>query len=358
MDSCPGELVKNTLGLEILTDTGWESFDGIVKKGIQHVIAIEMHNGETLKVTPEHEIFDAELKKVRAVDLREDSTLSTREGKGVVKNIQDCDEQVVYDIVNAGPNKRFYANGVLAANCEFIIADETLINPNTLIMMEGIEPVSRMGQVRWYRDIIRGRIYTVALDPSLGTGGDPAAIQIYDASTTEQVGEWMHNRTDIPNQIKLMVDICKHINERTQEPNNIYYSIENNGIGEAAIVSLNEFGEANIPGNFLSERGKGRRGFNTTNKPKLKACAKLKTLIETKKMQVYSKALISELKTFVANATNSYSAKVGERDDLVMATILSVRMMTQLSEYHGDLEARIRDHDEIIQPLPFFAVLN
>ncbi len=242
--------------------------------------------------------------------------------------------------------------------CEFIIADETLINPNTLILMEGIEPVTRMGQVRWYRNIIRGRLYTVALDPSLGTGGDPAAIQIYDASTTEQVGEWMHNRTDIPNQIKLMVDICKYINERTQEPNNIYYSIENNGIGEAAIVSLNEFGEANIPGNFLSERGKGRRGFNTTNKPKLKACAKLKTLIETKKMQIYSKALISELKTFVANATNSYSAKVGERDDLVMATILSVRMMTQLSEYHGDLEARIRDHDEIIQPLPFFAVLN
>lgn len=242
--------------------------------------------------------------------------------------------------------------------CEFLIAEETLINPSTLIELEGIEPVSRMGQVRWYRDIRKGSIYTVALDPSLGTGGDPAAIQIYDAGTTEQIGEWTHNRTDIPNQIKLLAEICKHINEQTQEPNNIYYSIENNGIGEAAIVSLNEYGESNIPGIFLSEPGKRRKGFNTTNKPKLKACAKLKTLIESKKMKVYSKALISELKTFVANSTNSYSAKAGETDDLVMATILSVRMMTQLADYHGDLEARIRDHDEIIQPLPFFAVLN
>ena len=28
-------------------------------------------------------------------------------------------------------------------NCEFIIADETLINPNTLITLEGIEPITR-----------------------------------------------------------------------------------------------------------------------------------------------------------------------------------------------------------------------
>jgi hypothetical protein len=242
--------------------------------------------------------------------------------------------------------------------CEFLVADETLINPNTLIQLEGIEPLSRMGQVRWYRDIRKGCIYTVALDPSLGTGGNPAAIQIFDASNTEQIGEWKHNKTDIPNQIKLLAEICKYINEKTQEPENIYYSIENNGIGEAAIVSLNEYGEANIPGTFLSEKGRGRKGFNTTHKLKLKACAKFKTLMESKKMKIYSKPLISELKTFVANSTNSYSAKPGETDDLVMATILSVRMMTHLADYHGDLEERIRDHDEMVEPFPFFAVLG
>jgi len=241
--------------------------------------------------------------------------------------------------------------------CEFIIADETLINPNTLIAMEGIEPVSRIGQVRWYKKPTKGNIYCVGLDPSLGTGGDPSAIQIFEANTTTQVGEWKHNKTDIPSQIKLLAQINKHIAECTNEPNNIYYSIECNGIGEAAIVSLNEYGEANIPGIFISETGKGRKGFNTTNKSKLASCAKFKTLVESKKMTVNSRSLISELKAFVAHG-GSYAAKIGDTDDLIMASLLVTRMLHQLSDYHFDLENQIRDHDEVIMPLPFYAVLG
>ena len=241
--------------------------------------------------------------------------------------------------------------------CEFIIADETLIAPTTLIDLEGIEPVSRMGQVRWYKKPTKGNIYAVGLDPSLGTGSDPAAIQIYEANTTTQVGEWKHNKTDIPNQVKLLAQINKHIVECTGEPNNLYYSIENNSIGEAALVSLAEYGESNIPGIFLSEPGKKRKGFNTTHKVKLTACAKFKTLLESKKMTLYSRSLIGELKTFVA-LEGSYKAKVGETDDLVMASLLIVRMLQQLSDFHYDLETQIRDHDEIIAPLPFYAVLG
>jgi hypothetical protein len=241
--------------------------------------------------------------------------------------------------------------------CEFIIADETLIAPTTLIDLEGIEPVSRMGQVRWYKKPSKGNIYAVGLDPSLGTGSDPAAIQIYEANTTTQIGEWKHNKTDIPNQVKLLAQINKHIVECTGEPNNLYYSIENNSIGEAALVSLAEYGESNIPGIFLSEPGKKRKGFNTTHKVKLTACAKFKTLLESKKMTLYSRSLIGELKTFVA-LEGSYKAKVGETDDLVMASLLIVRMLQQLSDFHYDLETQIRDHDEIIAPLPFYAVLG
>jgi hypothetical protein len=241
--------------------------------------------------------------------------------------------------------------------CEFIIADETLINPNTLIAMEGIEPVSRIGQVRWYEKPKKGNIYCVGLDPSLGTGGDPSAIQIFEANTTTQVGEWKHNKTDIPSQIKLIAQINKYIAECTTEPNNIYYSIECNGIGEAAIISLNEYGESNIPGIFISEAGKGRKGFNTTNKSKLASCAKFKTLVESKKMTVNSRSLISEMKAFVAHG-GSYAAKIGDTDDLIMASLLVTRMLQHLSDYHVSLETQIRDHDEYLAPLPFFAVIS
>ena len=241
--------------------------------------------------------------------------------------------------------------------CEFIIADETLINPNTLIQLTGIEPVSRMGQVRWYKKPVKENIYTVALDPSLGTGGDPAAIQIFEANTTTQIGEWKHNKTDIPSQIKLIAQINKYIVECTNEPNNLYYSIENNSIGEASLISLNEYGESNIPGTFISEPGKKRKGFNTTNKSKLTACAKFKTLLESKKMTVLSRSLISELKAFVAHG-GSYAAKIGDTDDLVMASLLTIRMIKLLGEFHSDLDEYVRDHDEQIDPLPFFAVLS
>lgn len=241
--------------------------------------------------------------------------------------------------------------------CEFIIADETLINPNTLVQLEGIEPINRMGQVRWYQEPKKGMIYVVALDPSLGTGSDPAAIQIFEANTTTQIGEWKHNKTDIPSQIKLLAEINKYITDKTGELNNLYYTLENNTIGEAALISLNEYGESNIPGIFISEPGKKRKGFNTTHKVKLAACAKFKTLLESKKMKVNSRSLISELKSFIAHG-GSYAAKIGDTDDLVMSTLLVVRVLQQLTDYHYDLESQIRDHEEIIAPLPFFAVLN
>jgi hypothetical protein len=35
-----------------------------------------------------------------------------------------------------------------------------------------------------------------------------------------------------------------------------------------------------------------------------------------------------------------------------------VRILQHLADYHGDLESQIRDHEDIIAPLPFFAVLG
>ena len=246
--------------------------------------------------------------------------------------------------------------------CEFIINDETLIAPAELIDLEGVEPTHRTSQVRWYKTPQKGRIYVVALDPSLGTGGDPAAIQIFEANTTEQVGEWKHNRTTIPEQIRILCDIVKYINTFVADEQSIYYSLENNTIGEAALISLEQFGETNVPGYFLSDptRGPGRyrKGFNTSAKNKLNACSKLKTLIETGRMKLRSKPLISELKTFVAHGV-SYAAKSGETDDLVMATLLAVRMMQLLMEYHPEMDAQLRDFGEtMIPPMPFISIMR
>jgi hypothetical protein len=232
--------------------------------------------------------------------------------------------------------------------------------------LEGIEPTSRTGQVRWYKKPSRDKIYIVALDPSLGTGGDPAAIQVFEAETTEQVAEWRHNKTDIPTQVKLLAEIVNQLYEVTKDDKKIYYSIENNTIGEAALISINEYGEENIKGYFLSDNSvtgttgrRFRKGFNTTNRAKLTACSKFKILVESGRMRLYSRPLISELKTFVASG-GSYAAKPGETDDLVMSSLLVVRMLMMLQTYHAELDTQMKDHgDNIIEPLPFIvSMLN
>jgi cell division protein ZapA (FtsZ GTPase activity inhibitor) len=49
---------------------------------------------------------------------------------------------------------------------------------------------------------------------------------------------------------------------------------------------------------------------------------------------------------------------VGETDDLVMATVLVVRMLQILQSYHSDLDQQMRDHRDVsIEPLPFVMVM-
>jgi hypothetical protein len=249
--------------------------------------------------------------------------------------------------------------------CEFVINDETLISPIKLMDLEGVEPIKKIGQVRWYREPNPNSIYIVALDPSLGTGGDPAAIQVFEAGSTEQVAEWRHNKTDVPTQVRILVDIVKELHSYTQDNKSIYYSVENNTLGEAALISIAEYGEENIPGYFLSDNSvtgssgrRFRKGFNTTNKSKITACNKFKILVESGRMKLHSRPLISELKNFVASGT-SYAAKPGETDDLVMSSLLAVRMLMMLQTFHTDIDAQLKDHsDQVIEPFPFIAVFN
>jgi hypothetical protein len=243
---------------------------------------------------------------------------------------------------------------------EFLIFDETLINSTTLIEMTGKDPIQRHGHVRWYKKPEKGNTYVIALDPSLGTGSDPAAIEIFELPEFQQVAEWQHNKTSVQQQITILKDICQYLYDHLGRESDIYYSIENNTLGEAGLVSIAEMGEENIRGMFIHEPAKAgssrsyRKGFTTTHKSKLAACAKLKSFIETKKMKINSKNLISELKNFVSNGTNSFSAKIGETDDLVMATLLIVRMTQFLQNYDEKIDRMLRDKsDDFVEPMPF-----
>jgi hypothetical protein len=249
-------------------------------------------------------------------------------------------------------------------DCEFLVFDETLISSIKLADLVGVEPIMKMGQCRWYKKINTKYTYIVALDPSLGTGGDPAAIQIIELPTFDQVGEWSHNLTTVQGQARILRDICSHIAEEFTKKGStpsIYYSVENNSVGEAALVAIDEVGEESIPGLFLSEpirKGHVRRfrkGFYTTHGSKISMCAKLKHLIESNRMKINSKPLVSELKTFVAKGL-SFEGKSGMHDDLVSSTLLAIRMIMLLQDWDPAIYDKMREErdDEWIMPMPIY----
>ena len=250
--------------------------------------------------------------------------------------------------------------------CEFLVFDETLINSIKLATMEGKAPVLNMGQTRWYKKPTSQFTYAIALDPSMGTGGDNAAIQVFELPSYEQVAEWQHNQTAIPGQIRVLADICRYLEQETNNPTGIYWSVENNGLGEAALIVINDYGEENIPGLFVSEpirKGhvrKFRKGFNTTHSTKVTACSRLKTMIENDKMIINSKPFISELKGYVATGS-SFQAKSGMTDDLVSATLLAIRMMAVLKDWDPRIYNSFNqaETDEDYEPpMPIFISSN
>lgn len=247
---------------------------------------------------------------------------------------------------------------------EFITFEETLINGVMLHRLNSSPPIRKTGQVRWYAPIRSDMIYIVALDPSMGTGGDNAAIQVIELPTLIQVAEWSNNKTPIEEQVRTMKRILEELHN-TGNPE-LYWSVESNTLGEAALVVIRDTGEENFrgtmlhdPKNKLQGRTGRRAGFVTTNKSKLEACAKLKFLIESGRMKLNSKGILSELKVFVSRG-NTFEARIGQTDDLVMAMILAVRMTDYISTWDDASQSAINsdvsspEDSQFDSPMPIF----
>jgi hypothetical protein len=257
--------------------------------------------------------------------------------------------------------------------CEFITFDETLVNGLVLANLQSIEPKQLMGQTRWYSDPEPNKVFLVALDPAIGTQSDASAIEVYQLPEMIQIAEWQSNKTVIKNQVQILRDILQYLrtslkaNPMQNGDPEIYYTIENNTVGEAALVVIENTGEEFFPGTFVHEpkmRGhvkRYRKGLNTTHKTKIAACARLKSLIESGRMTVRSRGLISELKNYVA-AGLTFNAKPGAHDDLVSATLLCIRILDIIQNWDPEMTERLKETLESgevdVEPMPLAILMN
>jgi hypothetical protein len=358
------EFVANNAGIKILTPSGWSEFAGVVKKRPMMTRTLRV-NQHAVTCTNDHKIFVSDDASMMAKHLKIGDSVITANGTAQVNAIEiNSEAETVYDIMSVDDGNRFFANGVLISNCEFVTADETLINASTLLQLQGVEPIFKTGQTRWYEHIKPNKTYLVALDPSAGVGKDFSCIQVFSLPDMAQIAEWTHNRTSIPQQVKTLQSTINFIHSEMRKfadqrgDPEIYFTLENNSWGEAAIVTIDEMGEDTFNAIWLHEpkiRGVSRlrRGLNTNVRSKAMACTKLKSLVESNKLVLRSKTLVRQLKFFVAKG-NSFEGKVGENDDAVMSTILCVRMMQMVTRWDEAIGNLMKDEfsDESSEPMP------
>jgi hypothetical protein len=243
--------------------------------------------------------------------------------------------------------------------CSFITADATLISPQKLVTMARHirKPrfIDRWG-CRWYEDILPNTAYAVVLDPSEGVDRDDACIQVWEIPELKQVAEWHTNKADQPEQAKMLMRVLRRIyNMQSEDPDhfgevNIYYSVEKNGLGIGVLSAIQYEGESNFPGWLIdsSNNPKGR-GLSTTLSTKRQHALEFKSLVERDLFIPRSKYLLSQMKSFIKSG-QSYKAKSGRKDDIVMSCILMCHLIEEIRYHEPDLDDRVRVEVEDYNP--------
>mgnify|MGYP006958836664 CR=1 FL=1 len=261
-------------------------------------------------------------------------------------------------LANLGETK--YRQEVL---CEFLSSDRLLISSSILYDMKGVKPTYSFNGLDVFvdKDDLGGckRTYLMGIDPATGSGRDFSVMTIYDAATLKHVGILRSNELDIPglySRIKMMLKYLsrprnapKDLVDKAKETQDyedlepycakVVWTFERNGVGEAlcALIKNDPTEGVFLPFcDLVSDPD--RLGMYTKATTKLKNCLKLKTIIERKvgAMEVIDPTMIAELKAFVSSG-ESYAAKKGATDDIVMASLHIVNCIDYVAEYDPDM---------------------
>lgn len=229
--------------------------------------------------------------------------------------------------------------------CMFIGSGGTLINSRIMESLPTIEPVMKQDELEIFVDDFSGRKLAMACDPAEGIGEDNHTIQILDIETFEQVAEFANNMMNQQELTQTMIRIMHLLFDGGAEE--VYYTVENNGLGNGPLRLL-ENSEDDILGDamLISDTNASgvvvKSGMNTNTRTKQAGCALLKELIETYRLKINSKKLLSELKFFIKHG-NSFAAASGAKDDRVMAMVILMNMLTILVHYEDSVDDTIND---------------
>lgn len=323
----------NTKNWKIKTPNGYEPFGGVAHMGFSQTYKITFSDQSNIKATDSHVFFLEDGTEIFVKDLVTGTILSGVQNKTII-SIELDEYTEVYDIVEV-PSHTFFANGVLSHNCRFISSDPLLIN-SIFLATYHVDPLPELDSrgIAWFDTIDPKNSYIIGIDPATGAESDFTVISAFSFPALEQVAEFRSNTTSsaiVYTTFKYMVKLLISL-----KVTNIYFSVENNGVGEGFIGIFQMDEDSPEHGEFISEEGKNRSGMTTTGKSKNKACINFKNLFEGGRLKVRSKNAVTEMKDYVRKA-GSYAARRGATDDCIASMLIVVRILDELIQYEDNV---------------------
>lgn len=217
--------------------------------------------------------------------------------------------------------------------CEFLSSENTLIDLEEINRLmkeiEGNEIVFSIKEQYFWKTINKKFSYIVGVDPGTGTGKDFTVIHIYEFPSMELVSEYRSNEYGAPEVYAHLKNIFRYMDYYAGD---VYFSVECNGVGQGIIALYENDENFASSATFVSEQGKDKLGFFTTDKSKFKTCLLLKEMILKKNMKINSPTMLTELKSFI-RTKGSYDHQDGATADCISASLVCIRVMEEMSSY-------------------------
>ncbi|MFA6090089.1 MAG: LAGLIDADG family homing endonuclease, partial [Candidatus Woesearchaeota archaeon] len=188
-----------------------------------------------------------------------------------------------------------------------------------------------------FKKYIPGHKYIVGADVARGDGTDYSTIQIIDIDTLEVVAEY---------RAKVAPDLFAHVIYNVgMDYGEAYLVVECNSFGLATAIDLSrkmDYGRMyyskNIqeiyvrPYDYKVAENEIIPGFQTTKRTRPLVVNNLRVHMREGTLKIYSKHLMSELKTFIQNGERPEAEK-GKNDDLIFA--LAIALFIRDTEYQN-----------------------
>jgi len=229
--------------------------------------------------------------------------------------------------------------------CNFNMSGETVFHPEDMEILQELvcEPKYRTGFDRnlWiWEEHSPEYNYLISADVARGDGQDYSTFLIFKLETNEVIAEYQGKPTP-----DIFADM---LNEVGKEYGGCMIVVENNSVGWTVLSKLQDYDYPNLfyskkstheyveP--YLAEHSSAVPGFSTTQKTRPIIIAKFEEFVRNKIINIKSKRLFEEMKTFIW-LNGKPQAMKKHNDDLIMACAIGCwTSEIAFSANHRDVE--------------------